>query len=200
MSWIVGTIAQCRSSVTEQERSALRVAVQEFAHFAEHSLQVDADELSRSASRCSAVLSHGNCSNHVGATARSRDGTPRYHCDTAPRALRVRVVRLATRSAARSGHARRRCRRVPQQNARSAWSCRSRARPRSSDTRLRGSCGPRRPKVREHLRSADQRARGDVRDTPEPDDAVGEARRTCCCEAPKTGCPGGDSSSATGSQ
>ena len=128
----------------QQQRSALGVTVQEFAHLAEHSFQVDADELSQQGF----ALFRGAEPGQLQQPGR-RDGAQQsWNCcvsrDTAPRALRVRDgMARRFRSAARSDHARRRLRRGPQRSARSAWSCRFRARRRSRTRRAcRWSRGP----------------------------------------------------------
>ena len=59
----------------QQQRPALGVAIEQLAHLAQHAIRADAGKLSSQRVALVAVLSHGSCSSHVGATARNSGAT-----------------------------------------------------------------------------------------------------------------------------
>ena len=90
-----GAIAPMQVLRHQQQRSALGVTVQEFAHFAEHPFQVDADKLSQQRF----ALFRGTEPGQLQQPGRRDGAQQRWHCCVSATQLRERfeywVVRLA---------------------------------------------------------------------------------------------------------
>ena len=184
-----GAIAPMQILRHQQQRTALGVAVQEFAHFTEHPFQVDADELSQQGFALFGGTEPGQLQQPGGRDGAQQSVVLLYQRDTAPRVLRVLGgTARRFRSAARNGHVRRRCRRARKQSDRSASSCQFRARPRSRTRRAcRSSRGPRRAKRCKFFRSTDEQSVRRVRRCAPRDVATVTAWL-----APTRGCQDGD--------